>query len=441
MPREALVGGIRAVLVGAAVLALAAGSGVSSASPGEGSSTTVSVRAFGARGDGMIDDTPAVQAAIDAAPEGALIYFPSGTYLVDNFQVRNRAGLRFEGDGAGSVIKRMGRPGNTRLATFIFSTDISIRHLVFDANGIERYGGVNFYSMKRVRIEQTRFFDSRRQPLGAEDRYPYVFGVGPIPSEDLWIENNQIEDLQLEVDHARRVHIIRNTVVRAARTAGIGIFTVADGSVAEDYDIVGNVVIDPVGTGIAVHLDPPRSSNATFSRIRIAENTVVRRATGGRAISIGTVDNSVATHGNRFEELIVEHNIVDFRESPPEPRRLEGLIFFNSSTRANLSFRRVLVKGNAISGNPHISGWAMSLNWLEDTMVEGNTVDRMRLGIALTRALNTTVRDNAASASDVAFHFSDSRGRNRIHGNHSLGNPVTAWQLVKTHPSDLIDQR
>src|SRR5881296_1480898 len=40
----------------------------------------LNVRNYGAVGDGLVDDTDAVQAAIDAAPVGSVIYFPTGTY-------------------------------------------------------------------------------------------------------------------------------------------------------------------------------------------------------------------------------------------------------------------------------------------------------------------------------------------------------------------------
>lgn len=45
-------------------------------------SRVVNVRNFGAKGDGVTDDTAAIQAAI-ANPSGtSLIYFPNGTYVV-----------------------------------------------------------------------------------------------------------------------------------------------------------------------------------------------------------------------------------------------------------------------------------------------------------------------------------------------------------------------
>jgi len=47
----------------------------------------VNVRDFGAKGDGIADDTPAIQAAINAAaaaPGGGIVDIPKGTYLLDS---------------------------------------------------------------------------------------------------------------------------------------------------------------------------------------------------------------------------------------------------------------------------------------------------------------------------------------------------------------------
>ena len=45
-------------------------------------SACVNVRDFGAKGDGVTDDTAACQSAINCLPNGARLYFPEGTYLV-----------------------------------------------------------------------------------------------------------------------------------------------------------------------------------------------------------------------------------------------------------------------------------------------------------------------------------------------------------------------
>ena len=51
---------------------------------------TVSVKDFGAVGDGVTDDTAAIQAAYAAMPSRSSLYFPSGTY-------RTTAQLTFAG--------------------------------------------------------------------------------------------------------------------------------------------------------------------------------------------------------------------------------------------------------------------------------------------------------------------------------------------------------
>ena len=86
---------------------LAAGSGASQRTVLDKLRDVVSVKDFGAIGDGVADDTAAIAAALAALPNGGTLYFPSGTYRTyrasapDNIVSSN---LTICGDGASTII-------------------------------------------------------------------------------------------------------------------------------------------------------------------------------------------------------------------------------------------------------------------------------------------------------------------------------------------------
>jgi hypothetical protein len=108
----------------------------------------VSVKDFGAVGDGVTDDTVAIQAAINAVlPRGSL-FFPEGIYLTGSITVDTAGTLSLikltgvGGSGDGSIIKvKAGTVGN--LFTFVDSTS-TVHELSFDANGVSNITALEF---------------------------------------------------------------------------------------------------------------------------------------------------------------------------------------------------------------------------------------------------------------------------------------------------------
>ncbi len=106
---------------------------------------------FGAVGDGITDDTAAVQAAIDAASAagGGTVYFPPGVYLLDGRQdasvskglsslkVRQDVGIRFLGNGHDSILRVQGDAEGGEWHIFdVFNNSHFIiwEHLTLDGN-------------------------------------------------------------------------------------------------------------------------------------------------------------------------------------------------------------------------------------------------------------------------------------------------------------------
>ena len=56
----------------------------------------LNVKAFGARGDGVWDDTAAIQSAIDFLPEGGRLIFPEGTYLSLPLRLRSHTTIELK---------------------------------------------------------------------------------------------------------------------------------------------------------------------------------------------------------------------------------------------------------------------------------------------------------------------------------------------------------
>src|SRR3972149_4594783 len=79
----------------------------------------VDVRAYGAIGDGVTDDTAAIQAAIDAVATvgGGRVLIPKGTWLSGALTLKT--GVILEGSGYASTVLKLKNNANTALLTTI----------------------------------------------------------------------------------------------------------------------------------------------------------------------------------------------------------------------------------------------------------------------------------------------------------------------------------
>jgi Pectate lyase superfamily protein len=73
---------------------------------------TLNVRSFGAKGDGVSDDTASCQKTLNAAVAGSKVYFPAGVYrLTDQLKWGHPPKATLIGDGPTSVLRSVGGQG------------------------------------------------------------------------------------------------------------------------------------------------------------------------------------------------------------------------------------------------------------------------------------------------------------------------------------------
>jgi hypothetical protein len=242
----------------------------------------VSVKDFGAKGDGVTDDTAAIQAAVNAVPFGGKLYFPHGTYIRSATVTLPNGNITLEGDGNSSIIKdaasavalpavfggssingivmrNLAFLGNAALPVTIGTAEpaISIQNstdLVFDHLYLSNYSGagISLASCPRPTIQYCRFYNMG-QPYAAEPP-----GTPALPCINVFPLTAHSGD-----GGKSGANILYNSIENAS-CVGISLY-------ANDGKIIGNYLKN-VGESaiIADWLD----STTTANRIIVADNVI-----------------------------------------------------------------------------------------------------------------------------------------------------------------------
>jgi hypothetical protein len=126
----------------------------------------VSVKDFGAIGDGSNDDTSAIQAAIDYIPNG-LVIFPSGTYKIS-------ASIKIKGSILGTGLATIIQPTTDTFAAFVNNATSWAK---FSIKGLFINYGVATGNVQSTNTASAGFYFT-----GTSNNFPYEFSI-----EEVWI--------------------------------------------------------------------------------------------------------------------------------------------------------------------------------------------------------------------------------------------------------------
>ncbi|MBD2277246.1 glycosyl hydrolase family 28-related protein [Aphanizomenon flos-aquae] len=197
----------------------------------------VSVKRFGAKGNGVNDDTKAIQTAIDTVYQqgGGVILFPEGVYIVTSVILKDN--ITYQGYGA--TIKRPDKQGKwTRTFTTNYSSQknsqpLIIQGFTFDGNS------QNQGHYKKYELEQAHLIF-----LTADPELPGKLQVF-------------IEDCNFKNGVADGISVYTNVDVKINNCQAIDVFRggfvlTGGNSSAEVYNLTTQGKIDPTGIDIEV---------------------------------------------------------------------------------------------------------------------------------------------------------------------------------------------
>ena len=386
---------------------------------------------FGARGNGIADDTPTLKKAFDSlSSAGGTVYLPAGTYILgtitpganylENILVPLRSNVSMRGAGNTTVLKLkdhiLDRADDATGNAHMFGGDnianVTIRDMKFDMNGKNnltpagkvrnamaiRIGGTGG---SNVRIENCEFIDCAGHN---------VIGIWSPHGKDVYIINNRLKngghyvggpienlhnsDFSFIVTKWKNSRVTGNIIEQenvemALRSWSGGLELGGSGSLSSNNTFIG---CDP-----AMYL--PATTEA-LENLEVKDN-VMRDCLRGIAFW-----NSYPMKNIRITDNIISLNSSPRRKDRPcigiEQPNGSLAEFSQANANAypieNLEIRNNTVTCNLPEGSRHPAHGIM-LHSVLNGVVAGNTIDRLTsIGIFITGSpwgtTNLTIRDN-----------------------------------------------
>lgn len=304
----------------------------------------VSVESFGAKGDGVKDDTQAILNAMNSMTKGGTLEFPAGTYKYSSTLKLTKPNVKLWGYGATLTPTNVNshaiqlKANNTHIYGFKKSSPSSWKRGGCNPHGIPCYSIVAYES-------------SNHEIIDNEVRY--ATGIFAVSSTNVVIGRNTVYRTYADAIHvtgrSRDVEILQNTV----RENGDDMIAVVSYGTVNSYR-VNNVLIEDNdvggnywGRGIAV----VGSEDITI------RNNLAQYTAHGPGILVYSEDPPLMTRVHPpVNNVLVENNTIRYVQTTAPVYNPKG-------TWVKLGW-----------GGIHIAGYHTNSNYVENVMVRNNVV-------------------------------------------------------------------
>lgn len=250
---------------------------------------TVNVKNFGVKGDGITDDTLALQSLFDVCNKGAIIHFPFGTYLTDSLLMFRAEKIKIVGYGATLLRKSNTKNTENNILELLDCDEITIEGLDFNGNS-ELLGGeegqihnLSIYGSRNIRISDVR------SSYGVCDGLYVASWIatrhGQTPTETIPTENVMIDNCVFDYNYRQGMSIIccfgltvlnskfnytgRSLAGSTAPSAGVDLESNGYPWIPKNCNFIGCEFIDNGGSGLVT---TSSSVNVTISNCTTKDN-------------------------------------------------------------------------------------------------------------------------------------------------------------------------
>lgn len=219
--------------------------------------TELSLRQFGAKGDGSTDDTTACQAFLDACA-GKRGFVNAGTYIVTTLNVSSNTWLEGEGSNV-SILKRKGSAaGNAAVLNGSSVTGVTLRGIGFDGNKAAQSNAANtvtFSTADDIDIQGCSFINAKAVSGGYGSGLSLTDGSGQTNKRKSLVSRNRFSNNDAaDCFISRTWYIEVSSNYMKGSSGGISVINFVFPPVAEVQNFItisNNIIRDQAGSGIS----------------------------------------------------------------------------------------------------------------------------------------------------------------------------------------------